>query len=98
MIPQDMLERVGGRIDSRDWNLALPWRPDHHIRRSRSATTSTIRSCQCGPLHDGYDPLAYLHDVLTRLPRYTNHTIDELTPENWAKARTASQKQYAAAA
>ena len=46
----------------------------------------------------GIDPLAYLHDVLTRLPRYTNHTVHELTPENWAKARAASQKQYAAAA
>ena len=46
----------------------------------------------------GIDPLAYLHDVLTRIPRYTNHTVHELTPENWAKARAASQKQYAAAA
>lgn len=46
----------------------------------------------------GMDPLAYLHDVLIRLPLTTNHTVHELTPENWAKARTASRKQYAAAA
>jgi hypothetical protein len=36
--------------------------------------------------------------VLTRLPRYTNQNISELTPENWAKARSASQRQAAAAA
>jgi len=53
-----------------------------------------VESCR----RQGIDPLAYLHDVLTRLPRYTNHTVHELTPENWAKARTSSQKQYAAAA
>ena len=53
-----------------------------------------VESCR----RRGIDPLAYLHDVLTRLPRYTNHTVHELTPENWAKARAASQKQYAAAA
>ncbi len=46
----------------------------------------------------GIDPLAYLHDVLTRLPLATNHTVHELTPENWAKARATSQKRYAAAA
>ncbi|MEI6033324.1 MAG: IS66 family transposase [Verrucomicrobiae bacterium] len=53
-----------------------------------------VESCR----RRGINPLAYLHDVLTRLPRYTNHTVHELTPENWAKARAASQKQYAAAA
>ena len=53
-----------------------------------------VESCR----RRGIDPLAYLHDVLTRIPRYTNHTVHELTPENWAKARAASQKQYAAAA
>ena len=46
----------------------------------------------------GIDPLTYLHDVLTRLPLATNHTVHELTPENWAKAHAASRKQYAAAA
>jgi transposase len=53
-----------------------------------------VESCR----RRGIDPLAYLHDVLTRLPRSTNHTVHELTPENWAKARSASKKQYAAAA
>jgi len=53
-----------------------------------------VESCR----RRGIDPLAYLHDVLTRLPRYTNHTVHELTPENWAEARAASRKTYAAAA
>jgi transposase len=53
-----------------------------------------VESCR----RRGIDPLAYLHDVLTRLPRYTNHTVHELTPENWENARAVSQKHYAAAA
>ena len=53
-----------------------------------------VESCR----RRGIDPLAYLHDVLTRLPRYTNRTVRELTPENWAKACAASRKTYAAAA
>ncbi|MFA6039863.1 MAG: IS66 family transposase [Candidatus Peribacteraceae bacterium] len=61
----------------------------------KSAILYTIvESCR----RQGIDPHAYLHDVLTRLPRYTNQNISELTPENWAKARSASQRQYAAAA
>jgi hypothetical protein len=29
-------------------------------------------------------PLAYLREVLTRLPRITNHDdLEELTPSNW---------------
>jgi hypothetical protein len=46
----------------------------------------------------GIDPLAYLRDVLTRLPRSTNHTVNELTPENWAKALAASRQPCAVAA
>lgn len=53
-----------------------------------------VESCR----RRGLDPRAYLHDVLSRLPRYTNHNVHQLTPENWAKARTASNKTYAAAA
>jgi len=53
-----------------------------------------VESCR----HRGIDPRAYLHDVLTRLPRTTNHTVHELTPENWAKARAAATKTHAAAA
>lgn len=44
------------------------------------------------------DPRAYLHDVLTNLPGYTNHTVHQLTPENWAKARNARNSTAAAAA
>ena len=53
-----------------------------------------VESCR----RRGIDPLAYLRDVLTRIPRYTNHTVHELTPENWAKARSTPQKQYDVAA
>lgn len=61
----------------------------------KSAILYTIlESCR----RRGIDPLAYLRDVLTRLPRATNHTVQELTPENWARSRPASQKQYPAAA
>ena len=42
----------------------------------------------------GIDPLAYLRDVFTRLPYATNHTVDQLTPQNWRKA----QKQLSQAA
>ena len=31
------------------------------------------------------DPYAYLRDVLTRLPKMTNHQVHEVTPANWAK-------------
>jgi len=41
---------------------------------------SIIVSCQ----RHGKDPLAYLRDVLTRLPAMTNHDdLDALTPANW---------------
>jgi hypothetical protein len=55
---------------------------------------TVLESCR----RRGIDPLAYLHDVLTRLPRATNRNVHELTPENWAKALAASRRQYAAAA
>jgi len=38
------------------------------------------------------DPDAYLRDVLSRLPRMTNHQIPEITPEAWTKSRRCSQK------
>ena len=31
------------------------------------------------------DPYAYLRDVLTRLPKMTNHQVHKVTPANWAK-------------
>jgi transposase len=47
-----------------------------------------IESCR----RRNIDPYAYLRDVLTRLPRMTNHQIAEVTPEAWAKSRRASQQ------
>ncbi|MBA4148778.1 MAG: transposase domain-containing protein [Verrucomicrobia bacterium] len=35
----------------------------------------------------GIDPLAYLKDVLTRLPTTTNQQVGQLTPLNWKQAR-----------
>ncbi len=57
----------------------------------RSAILYTIvESCR----RRGIDPLAYLRDVLARLPYATNRTVDQLTPQNWGKA----QKQLSQAA
>jgi transposase len=50
-----------------------------------------IESCR----RRGIDPYAYLRDVLTRLPRMTNHQIPAITPEAWAKARLLLQRQAA---
>ena len=52
---------------------------------------SIIESCR----RRGIDPYAYLKDVLTRLPKMTNHQIPEITPEAWAKARLLLQQQAA---
>lgn len=41
-----------------------------------------IESCR----RRGLDPHAYLHDVLTRLPKMTNWQIKDVTPEAWAKS------------
>jgi transposase len=41
------------------------------------------------------DPYTYLKDVLTRLPRMTNHQIPEVTPTAWAKAQPQLQQQAA---
>jgi transposase len=55
----------------------------------RSAIVYTIiESCR----RRGLDPYTYLRDVLTRLPRMTNHQIPEVTPEAWAKARRQLQR------
>ena len=44
---------------------------------------SIVVSCQ----RHGKDPLAYLRDVLTRLPAMTNQDdLDALTPANWSPA------------
>jgi hypothetical protein len=51
-----------------------------------------IESCR----RRGIDPYAYLKDVLTRLPKMTNHQIPEVTPAAWAKARRQLQQPAAA--
>jgi transposase len=50
----------------------------------RGAIVYTIIEC-CR--RRGFDPYTYLREVLTRLPRMTNHQVQEVTPEAWAKAR-----------
>jgi transposase len=40
----------------------------------------------------GLDPYSYLKDVLTRLPRMTNHQVPEVTPRAWAKAHLQGQR------
>ena len=55
----------------------------------RSAIIYTvIESCRRRNL----DPYAYLKDVLTRLPRMTNHQIPQVTPAAWAKTRLQVQR------
>jgi transposase len=44
---------------------------------------TVIESCR----RRGIDPYSYIKDVLTRLPRMTNHQIPEVTPAAWAKAQ-----------
>ena len=46
-----------------------------------------IESCRRRSL----DPLAYLRDILTRLPKMTTTQIPEITPEAWAQTRHTRQ-------
>jgi hypothetical protein len=50
-----------------------------------------IESCR----RRAIDPCAYLKDVLTRLPKMTNHQVPEVTPETWAKAHLPAQRKIA---
>ena len=50
---------------------------------------TVIESCR----RRGIDPYAYLKDVLTRLPRMTNHQVPEVIPSAWAKAHLQVQRQ-----
>jgi hypothetical protein len=52
---------------------------------------TVIESCR----RRGIDPYAYLKDVLTRLPKMTNHQIHQVTPQAWAKALLQTQRQAA---
>ena len=47
---------------------------------------SLIESCR----RRGIDPLAYLRDVLSRLPSMTNHQIGHITPANWLKSHQSA--------
>ena len=58
----------------------------------RGAILYTIIEC-CR--RRGFDPYTYLREVLTRLPRMTNHQIPEVTPAAWAKAQVQLQRQTA---
>jgi transposase len=50
---------------------------------------TVIESCRRRKI----DPYAYLKDVLTRLPKMTNHQVHEVTPQAWAKAHQQLQRQ-----
>jgi hypothetical protein len=78
--------------------LSARWEPIEMLRSKaeegeadagqRGAIVYTIvESCRRRHL----DPYEYLRDVLTRLPRMTNHQIPEVTPEAWSKARRQLQ-------
>jgi hypothetical protein len=55
----------------------------------RSAVIYTIiESCR----RRGIDPHEYLRDVLTRITESTNWQVGELTPEKWAKTKSALKK------
>ena len=51
-----------------------------------------VESCR----RRGLDPLAYLREVLTRLPKMLITEIDTITPEAWAKAQRQSAQPAAA--
>ena len=50
-----------------------------------------VESCR----RRGLDPLAYLRDVLTRLPKMLAREVPSITPEAWAKAQRAARRQAA---
>jgi transposase len=52
---------------------------------------TVIESCR----RRGINPYGYLKDVLTRLPKMTNHQIPEVTPSAWAKTHLHLQCQAA---
>ena len=56
--------------------------------RRNAVIYTLIQNCR---MH-GVEPLAYLKDVLERLPTATNQNVQQLTPLNWKKARETSWK------
>jgi transposase len=65
---------------------------DHAGERGAILYT-VVESCR----RRGLDPFAYLREVLTRLPKSTNHQVKDLTPEAWAKAQRANPPPQLAA-
>jgi len=56
----------------------------------RSAIIYTvIETCR----RQGLNPYQYLRDVLSRLPKMTNHQIPEVLPAMWAKNQRPLQRQ-----
>jgi transposase len=52
---------------------------------------TVIESCR----RRGIDPYAYLREVLSRLPKMTNHQIHEVTPAAWAKTQKSEARRLA---
>lgn len=50
-----------------------------------------VESCR----RRGIDPYAYIKDVLTRLPKMTNHQTPQVVPSAWAKAHLQVHRQAA---
>jgi len=50
-----------------------------------------VESCR----RRGIDPLAYLRDVLTRLPKMLAKDVPSITPEAWASAQRTARRQAA---
>jgi len=51
---------------------------------------TVVESCRRHRL----DPMAYLRDILTRLPAMTTRQIPEVTPEAWVRVRHASHTHF----
>jgi transposase len=49
---------------------------------------SLIETCK----QNGVDPLAYLADVLQRIPTHLNKNIKELLPYNWVSSSVAQMQ------
>ena len=54
--------------------------------RRAGVLLSLVATCQ----RHGVDPLAYLKDVLTRLPTQSQERLSELLPDEWARAQQSA--------
>ena len=62
-------------VGRRNWMFAGSLRAG----KRAAAVMSLIQSARL----NGHDPLAYMKDVLTRLPTHLNSRIEELLPHRW---------------